>query len=145
MQVWDTAGQEQFHSLTSTYYRKAGGVMVVYDATCRSSFEHVPRWLGEVDQNSEGVVKMVVATKAEGVIEVSAVEGAALAAQHGALFATTSAKGNTGVVEAFQTLGARVLEAQQAREAANEGAKDLLQLAQQKTVKSGAEKAGSCC
>ena len=39
VQVWDTAGQEQFHSLTATYYRKAGGVMIVYDAHVRSSFD----------------------------------------------------------------------------------------------------------
>ena len=45
VQVWDTAGQEQFHSLTSTYYRKAGGVMIMYDCSNRKSFESVPRWL----------------------------------------------------------------------------------------------------
>ena len=51
-------------------------------------------------------------------------------------------QGNTGVVEAFQTLGERVLEVQQAREQANEGAKELLCLTQQQ---SGAKKAGVCC
>ena len=54
VQVWDTAGQEQFHSLTATYYRKAGGVMIVYDAQNRTSFNSLPRWLQQVDENAEG-------------------------------------------------------------------------------------------
>ena len=45
VQVWDTAGQEQFQSLTATYYRKAGGVMICYDANSRPSFESLPKWL----------------------------------------------------------------------------------------------------
>ena len=68
VQVWDTAGQEQFHSLTATYYRKAGGVMIVYDAQKRESFEHLAGWLEQVNEHvdeSDGVVKMVVAAKTE--------------------------------------------------------------------------------
>ena len=137
----DTAGQEQFHSLTSTYYRKAGGVMIVYDANRRSTFESVPRWLKDVDENSEGVVKMVVAAKSEGATEVSAQEGAALAAANGCLFVETSSKDNKGVMVAFQKLGARVLESQETAEAAKEEQKDLVNLEQ----KSSAVKKGGFC
>ena len=137
----DTAGQEQFHALTSTYYRKAGGVMVVYDANKRRSFESVPRWLKDVDENSEGVVKMLVAAKSEGATEVSSQEGAAFAAANGCLFAQTSSKDNKGVMDAFQKLGARVLEAQETAEAAKESQKDLVNLEQKRSAK----KKGGCC
>ena len=33
LQVWDTAGQERFRALTTSYYRGAHGVIVVYDTT----------------------------------------------------------------------------------------------------------------
>ena len=49
VQVWDTAGQEQFHSLTATYYRKAGGVMIAYDSNSRISFDNLPKWLQVCD------------------------------------------------------------------------------------------------
>ena len=142
MQVWDTAGQEQFHSLTSTYYRRAGGVMVVYDANRRTTFESVAYWLKDVDGNSEGlgVVKMLVAAKAEGDTEVPSAEGAALAAEHGCLFMETSSRDNRGVMKAFQRLGARVLETQEAAEAVREEEKRSITLAQ----KGGAKK-GKCC
>ena len=35
LQLWDTAGQEKFRSLASTYYRGAAGIAVVYDVTDR--------------------------------------------------------------------------------------------------------------
>ena len=38
LQVWDTAGQESFRSITRGYYRSAAGAILVYDVTNRDSF-----------------------------------------------------------------------------------------------------------
>ncbi|KAL7554347.1 hypothetical protein ACHAWF_017786 [Thalassiosira exigua] len=58
--VWDTAGQERFRTLTSSYYRGAQGVVMVYDVTRRDSFDNLEHWLKEVKlyspNNGEGVV-----------------------------------------------------------------------------------------
>lgn len=37
--IWDTAGQEKFFSLTKNYFKKADGVIVVFDLTDKTSFE----------------------------------------------------------------------------------------------------------
>jgi small GTP-binding protein len=48
VQIWDdTAGQERFRVVTSTYYRGAVGALIVYDITRRATFENVGRWLEE--------------------------------------------------------------------------------------------------
>jgi len=140
VQVWDTAGQEQFQSLTSTYYRKAGGVMIMYDATSRKSFESLPRWIQDVDQHSEGVVKMIVATKAEeGTPAVTEEEAAAFAAANGCIFGTTSSKTGAGVQKTFQTLAQAVLQNQETNEAVAEEAKLSL------TMEQSAKPKGGCC
>lgn len=52
MQIWDTAGQESFKSITKCYYRGAIGCIIVFDITNRRSFENVNFWLQDVN-NSE--------------------------------------------------------------------------------------------
>ena len=51
LQIWDTAGQESFKSITRSYYRGAAGALLVYDITRRDTFTHLTRWLEEVKQN----------------------------------------------------------------------------------------------
>lgn len=47
---WDTAGQERFRTITSSYYRGAHGIIVVYDVTDQESFNNVKQWLHEIDR-----------------------------------------------------------------------------------------------
>ena len=48
LQIWDTAGQESFRSITRSYYRGAAGALLVYDITRRDTFNHLTTWLGRV-------------------------------------------------------------------------------------------------
>ena len=51
---WDTAGQEQFRSLVAMYYNGVAVGLVVYDVSCRESFEKVGDWLDEFHQKYRG-------------------------------------------------------------------------------------------
>ena len=45
----DTAGQERFRAITTSYYRGAQGIMLVYDVTSPESIENIQRvWMKEV-------------------------------------------------------------------------------------------------
>ena len=41
LQLWDTSGQERFRSMSTSYYRGAHGVVVMYSTTDHDSFENV--------------------------------------------------------------------------------------------------------
>uniref|UniRef100_A0A8R1I5C3 Uncharacterized protein n=1 Tax=Caenorhabditis japonica TaxID=281687 RepID=A0A8R1I5C3_CAEJA len=45
MQLWDTAGQERFRSITKQYFRKADGVVLMFDVTSEQSFLNVRNWI----------------------------------------------------------------------------------------------------
>jgi len=114
--IWDTAGQERFRTLTSSYYRGAQGIMLVYDVTRRDTFEHLHTWLEEVEvycpSSGKEVVKLLVANKIDKDEdrEVSWSEGAAWARGRGMLFIEASAKTNVGINQVFNEVVQKILE-----------------------------------
>ena len=108
LQVWDTAGQERFRTITQSYYRSAHAVVIVYDVTNRTSYEHVPSWLEEVEYHSgRDVSKALVGNKADCRTNriVSAEEGQSMASKHSMTFLETSAKTASNVEELFLEVG----------------------------------------
>eukprot|EP01090_Pellita_catalonica_P002704 TRINITY_DN12278_c0_g1_i1.p1 TRINITY_DN12278_c0_g1~~TRINITY_DN12278_c0_g1_i1.p1 ORF type:complete len:230 (+),score=20.64 TRINITY_DN12278_c0_g1_i1:29-691(+) len=51
LQIWDTAGQERFRNITSSFYRGAHGVILVYDITNPESFANIETWLSDIDRH----------------------------------------------------------------------------------------------
>ncbi len=49
LQLWDTAGQERYRSITKNYFRKADGIMLLYDVTNEQSFLSVREWISAVE------------------------------------------------------------------------------------------------
>ena len=78
LQIWDTAGQEKFRTITRAYYRGATGVLIIYDVTDEKSFRDVNNWYESVDENtSPGTVVVLCANKCD-IKEESSVESAAV-------------------------------------------------------------------
>uniref|UniRef100_A0A1I8HSW7 RAB2A, member RAS oncogene family n=1 Tax=Macrostomum lignano TaxID=282301 RepID=A0A1I8HSW7_9PLAT len=104
LQIWDTAGQESFRSITRSYYRGAAGALLVYDITRRDTFNHLTTWLEDARQHSSSnMVIMLIGNKSdlESRRDVKREEGEAFAREHGLVFMETSAKTADNVEEAF--------------------------------------------
>lgn len=104
LQIWDTAGQESFRSITRSYYRGAAGALLVYDITRRDTFQHLGRWLEEAKSHAQPtMVILLIGNKSD--LEhrraVSTEEGKAFANANGLLFLETSAKTAYNVETAF--------------------------------------------
>ncbi|ETO30163.1 ras-related protein Rab-1A [Reticulomyxa filosa] len=143
LQIWDTAGQglllkkkkntcsakehyfhcisykkkERFMTITSSYYRGAHGIIVVYDITNRASFVNVSKWIEQVqDFAPKHVCKLLVGNKIDlddkRVVSTTvpfcffflSFCGQELANQHDMAFVETSAKLNTQVANLFATM-----------------------------------------
>lgn len=53
LQIWDTAGQESFQSITKIFYRGAHAIFLTYDLTSYDTFTHLNKWYDEVKQQTE--------------------------------------------------------------------------------------------
>uniref|UniRef100_A0A8C6MH09 RAS and EF-hand domain containing n=1 Tax=Nothobranchius furzeri TaxID=105023 RepID=A0A8C6MH09_NOTFU len=49
LQLWDTAGQERFRSIAKSYFRRADGVLLLYDVTCEKSFLNIREWVDMIE------------------------------------------------------------------------------------------------
>ncbi|CAI2351975.1 unnamed protein product [Caenorhabditis sp. 36 PRJEB53466] len=66
MQLWDTAGQERFRSITKQYFRKADGVVLMFDVTSEQSFLNVRNWIDSVRAGvDEATVMCLVGNKVD--------------------------------------------------------------------------------
>lgn len=104
LQIWDTAGQESFRSITRSYYRGAAGALLVYDITRRDTFNHLANWLKDCrEYANSNMAIMLIGNKSdlEARREVKKEEGEAFAREHGLIFMETSAKTAANVEEAF--------------------------------------------
>jgi len=112
VQIFDTAGQERFHTITQAYYRNADGALLVYDITHEASFNHIRGWVKEMNPYTESTTKILVGNKSdlESQRAVTAAQGGALAREIGYQFMETSALNGTNVDAVFESMINLVLE-----------------------------------
>ena len=107
VQLWDTAGQERFKSLAMTYYRKAFGILLLFDVTKKSSFNACKNYLEEVRNNSDKkCVIYLVGNKIdlENEREITKEEAENFAKNENIKYIETSAVKNMKVTEVFTSL-----------------------------------------
>lgn len=111
LQIWDTAGQDKFKSLTKNYFKGSDGIIVMYDVTSQNSFIDCRNWISQIKDNVKNLSVMLIANKIDikTNIAVDKRAGVELAREHGILFFETSAKDNINITEAFVELARQLI------------------------------------
>jgi len=67
MNIWDTAGQEKFKSLVSSYYRNSDIIILVFDLTNQNTFKNIDKWYSDVEYccNKDKIKLFLVGTKSD--------------------------------------------------------------------------------
>ena len=105
VQVWDTAGQENFRSVTRAYYKASAVAMVVYDISSEESFQHIQSWIKDCKDLAPKTVQLVLIGNKSDLEEERVIKkerGEELSRENNMLFFETSALNGKGIEEAFK-------------------------------------------
>ena len=107
-EIWDTAGQEKYRSLTTMFYKDANAAVMVYDVTRKESFEELKNyWSGQIrDSSPENIILAIAGNKSDLIEHEVVDEGEArdFAKELGAIFVSTSAKNSEGINNLFEEI-----------------------------------------
>jgi small GTP-binding protein len=109
--IWDTAGQEKFHSLLPMYYRGAGAVVLVFDLTKPETMITLRRWVDELNENGpSGLVLVLCGNKSDLSLDrrVGRTSAEAFAREIGAFYIESSARLGVNVDAIFQEVASQV-------------------------------------
>ena len=113
-EIWDTAGQEKYRSLTQIFYKDAAIAILVYDITNEESFEEIQKyWYEQIKESApKNIVIGLAANKSDLIDNEKVPEEKArnFAKEIGAIFKLTSACTSVGVEELFVSLGCKFLD-----------------------------------
>ena len=113
LDIWDTAGQEKYKSLTKFFYKDAAMVVLVYDITRRESYDNLKNfWYKEIKEHGEKDIILGIAGNKSDLYDDEAVpekEAREFAESVGAIFTLTSAQNNSGVNKLFENIGKKFL------------------------------------
>jgi small GTP-binding protein len=106
LQVWDTAGQEQFHTIAKSYFRGAHGVILVFDVTSRVTFDRTHIWMDPIQETTSGNIDIVLVGNKTDLQDrcVSFEQGLDLAKEYNVPYFETSAKTTANIALVFETL-----------------------------------------
>lgn len=107
IQVWDTAGQERFRVITTSYYRSASALLLVYAIDDIISFQHITSWINSVREHCNSNIPIVLIGNKLDLNSkriVTTEMGKALADELKIPFFEVSAKNSINVIEAFNHL-----------------------------------------
>ena len=113
IQIWDTAGQDRFRSITKNYYKGAHGIILIYDVTSRKTYENIKNWVSQIKEEvSEKVTIILVGNKIddEKNRKVTTEEGENMAKECRLDFFETSAKSGVNIDSTFNELVKKTVE-----------------------------------
>ena len=112
-QIWDTAGQEKYKSITGAYFKGSKGALVVYDITQKSTYESLEKWVNDLKSAGDPKITIILIGNKNDLEEnrqVSKEQGEEKAKSFGCAFLETSALSGDNIDKAFNMMVKEIFE-----------------------------------
>ena len=146
--LWDTAGQEEYHSLAPIYFKDAQAAILVYSVIDANSFERMMQWKKELVMSRGENIKVVIAANKIDMPSqrvITPQQGAEFAQKIGCPIFEVSAKTGQGIDMLFQSLAQILVTIPVQKNTSRRQGKVGLQVINGEEEVKEAEKSGGCC
>ena len=147
LQIWDTAGEERFRSITKSIYRNANGILFVCDITNRESFKNIKNWIKDADNVDKDIKGIIIGNKIdldnERVVSVEDLEE--IGKKYNMPFIEASAKTGMNVSKCFEVLIDELFKNKNADEIKEEYLRKNKNDLSISTKKTNVKEKGGCC
>jgi small GTP-binding protein len=114
VQLWDSAGQDKFKSITKTLFNRVQGIIILYDITDKHSFLNVSNWI-KLIQETNNMIPFTLAgnkcdLKKERVVEEE--EARKLSEENGIVYMETSAKYDINVMDCVNSFVKNIINSE---------------------------------
>ena len=113
LQLWDTAGQQKYKSMVSSYYRGANVALIVFDLTSHASFDALPIWIENYYKNGPEQKNIILIGNKKDLIEerqVTQEEAETFSETNNMMYFETSAKEGDNIDYVFTFAAEKLLE-----------------------------------
>ena len=113
LQLWDTAGQEKYKSMASSYYRGANVALIVFDITNHESFDALPLWIENFYKNGPEQKNIILIGNKNDLTDLRQVtqkEAEAFSETNNMMYFETSAKEGDNIEYIFNYAAEKLLE-----------------------------------
>ena len=137
LNIWDTAGEEKFMSVTKQFYNDSHGAMIVYDLTKKNTFLKINKWIKDIKEKApKDVVIMIVGNKSDLVNEKVELGDELKSLQESYEYQDVSAKCGNNVSLAFEKITLKIVTIlKEKKEKGDEVQRDSIPLKKKKDKK----------
>tara|TARA_B110000037_G_scaffold168734_1_gene191126 strand:+ start:467 stop:1084 length:618 start_codon:yes stop_codon:yes gene_type:complete len=119
LQIWDTAGQESFRSITRSFYRASAGVILMYSIDNKNSFDNIKSWLNDINNELNRNIPIILVGNKKDLNhrrEITTEEGLNFAKENNLLFKEISVKYELDSTSVFNILSENIYQKIQNKE-----------------------------
>ena len=101
VQLWDSAGEEKYKTITKNLFTRVQGIIILYDITDKNSFLSVPNWIKLIKETNDSIPFSLAGNKCDlnNKREVEEEQALKFSKDNNIDFYETSAKQNINIME----------------------------------------------
>ena len=113
VQMWDTAGQEKYRSITKNLFLKVQGILALYDITNDITFENLKIWIRTIKEECNSSIPIIIVgnkTDLEDQHKVNKNDAILYAKNEKVEYIETSSKTGENILKAITLISEQILE-----------------------------------